>query len=374
MKIRQLAEHKLKKTIKLLAGAIALLVILIVPAGYYYIQHQNLSVTLQHTADIAADDISVYIFKNPDTWSYQEARLIGFLEKHINTNKRQVLLISQQHAVHIITGEIPEKTIRLVRHASVSDGVNIVAQVQIQASLQPVIINTVLTFIFSLFLGLMIYAILYFWPLKALKHAMLQLNEAHHKLEIEIHEKQALLQKAEKLSQKLHDMAMYDALTGLSNRVLFNDRLSHAIETAKRRKEEFALLFIDLDRFKTINDSFGHDIGDKVLQMVAQRLKNLVRKEDTVARLSGDEFTILMMKLNYAQDAPLLSEKILKSLSEPMLIDDHRLYVSSSIGISLYPKDDIEAENLLKFADAAMYKAKREGRNNFQFYTAEMPE
>mgnify|MGYP002266590929 CR=1 FL=1 len=172
----------------------------------------------------------------------------------------------------------------------------------------------------------------------------------------------------------LEYQAHHDGLTQLPNRLLFYDRLSQAIEKAKRNNSKLAIFFIDLDRFKQINDSLGHGLGDEVLQLVASRLLHIIRKEDTLARLGGDEFTILMEDLNNAQDASILAQKILKSLVEPMLISERTLYVSSSIGISLYPQDGDDPANLLKYADAAMYRAKDEGRDNFQFYLAEMTE
>ncbi|MEA3372404.1 MAG: EAL domain-containing protein [Campylobacterota bacterium] len=178
------------------------------------------------------------------------------------------------------------------------------------------------------------------------------------------------------LEQKniLNHQAHHDTLTELPNRALFNDRLEQGIEKAKRNKTNLALLFIDLDHFKQINDTLGHEIGDRVLKTVTQRLKAKIRKEDTLARLGGDEFTVIMEELAKAQDASLLAKKILETLAEPIQIDDNELYVSSSIGISLHPEDGESAHNLLKYADAAMYKAKDEGRNNFQFYSAEMTE
>ena len=170
----------------------------------------------------------------------------------------------------------------------------------------------------------------------------------------------------------LDHQAHHDALTGLPNRVLFNDRLEHGIELSKRHKVKLALLFIDLDHFKQINDSLGHQVGDRVLVAVTERLKAKIRKEDTLARLGGDEFTIIMEDLKNIQDVSLLAQKILAVLAQPIHIEGHTLYISCSIGISLYPKDDTDAHNLVKYADAAMYKAKEEGRNNFQFYSSEM--
>jgi len=177
-----------------------------------------------------------------------------------------------------------------------------------------------------------------------------------------------LLKQKEKLAYQAH----HDALTGLANRLLFTDRLTKSIEKSNRHNTKMALLFIDLDHFKEINDSLGHDVGDDVLKDITQRLKKLIRKEDTLARLGGDEFTIILEDLKQGQNASLLAQKIIKSIAKPINIENNRLYVSSSIGISLYPEDGDNPQNLLKYADSAMYKAKDEGRNNFQFYSAEM--
>jgi len=178
------------------------------------------------------------------------------------------------------------------------------------------------------------------------------------------------------LEQKeiLFHQAHHDALTGLPNRVLFNDRLEHGIELAKRNRTKFALFFIDLDYFKQINDSLGHQVGDKVLIAVTERLKAKIRQEDTLARLSGDEFTVIMEDINTIDDVSLLAQKIQKVLAQPIHIDGHTIYISCSMGISIYPKDSTDAIDLIKNADAAMYQAKQEGKNNFQFYLPEMRE
>ena len=171
-------------------------------------------------------------------------------------------------------------------------------------------------------------------------------------------------------TKTLDYQANHDHLTSLPNRVLLNDRLEQAIQKAKRENSKFALLFIDLDHFKEINDSLGHDAGDEVLIITASRLGASIRNEDTLARLGGDEFVIILEGLSAIGNASLVSEKILYNLSQTIYIHEAALYPSGSIGISIYPDDGISTQDLLKLADSAMYKAKEEGRNNFEYYNA----
>jgi len=169
----------------------------------------------------------------------------------------------------------------------------------------------------------------------------------------------------------LEYIAYHDALTGLPNRALLMDRLCHAASRANRANHEdtrMAVLFIDLDRFKAINDSLGHAVGDAVLQAVAGRLKSLVRDEDTLSRLGGDEFVVLLESVRDGEAAATVAEKIIHALEKMLHIGTYPLHISASIGISLYPEDGQDAETLLKHADAAMYKSKERGRNTFQFY------
>jgi diguanylate cyclase (GGDEF)-like protein/PAS domain S-box-containing protein len=175
-----------------------------------------------------------------------------------------------------------------------------------------------------------------------------------------------------KNESRLDHLAHHDPLTNLPNRALFKDRLHHAIKKAHRDSQELAVLFIDLDRFKQINDSLGHQIGDQVLQEVSQRLVNAVREDDTVARLGGDEFVIILENLTQARDAGTLAQKLNRLFEHPFRIAGHELFLSSSIGISLYPQDGQSIDDLTKNADAAMYRVKEEGRNAFQFYTEEL--
>jgi diguanylate cyclase (GGDEF)-like protein len=167
-------------------------------------------------------------------------------------------------------------------------------------------------------------------------------------------------------------LAQHDAVTNLPNRLVLNDRISQAISLARRRKTAMAVVFLDLDRFKYINDSLGHAIGDGLLQSVALRLVGSVRDSDTVTRQGGDEFLILLSEVASSQDAAKSAKRILLSLTAPHFIGGHELHIDGSIGISVYPVDGEDAETLIKNADTAMYHAKESGRNNFQYFTAEM--
>lgn len=173
--------------------------------------------------------------------------------------------------------------------------------------------------------------------------------------------------------ETINFQAYHDLLTKLPNRALLRDRLSLAISQAKRDNEKLAVMFLDLDRFKNINDSLGHMIGDELLQQVSTRLKDCIREGDTLARFGGDEFTLLLPKITHERkDATMLAEKITGALKKPFLIDGHELYVSTSIGIALYPQDGTQIDSLIKHADIAMYHVKGQGKNGFQFYSNEM--
>jgi diguanylate cyclase (GGDEF)-like protein/PAS domain S-box-containing protein len=174
--------------------------------------------------------------------------------------------------------------------------------------------------------------------------------------------------------EELRYLASYDMLTGLPNRALLMDRIYHGIEKAKREHRSLALCFIDLDKFKQINDSLGHDIGDQLLKKVANRLTNTLRITDSVARLGGDEFVVLLEGYKNNDNISHVARKMIKTIGEPMQLGAHTVSVSPSIGIAIYPEDAHDAKELLKHADVAMYHAKDSGRNNFQFFINEMNE
>ena len=172
--------------------------------------------------------------------------------------------------------------------------------------------------------------------------------------------------------ERLHYLAHYDTLTGLPNRVLFADRLQQMLYEADRHGRLVAVAFLDLDRFKTINDSLGHGIGDLFLKAVAERLASCVREGDTVARLAGDEFTLILANIGLADDAARVAQKILDSIAHPFHIAGHELYTSASLGMTLYPLDDQDVEGLLRNADIAMYRAKERGGNSYEFHAADL--
>jgi diguanylate cyclase (GGDEF)-like protein len=175
-----------------------------------------------------------------------------------------------------------------------------------------------------------------------------------------------------KAQEQLQFLAHHDALTNLPNRALFLERLDHALTRARWTKRPLAVLFLDLDRFKNINDTLGHDIGDSTLQVAAKRLTGCVRDGDTVARFGGDEFTVLLEDLANSDDVPNVAQKILEALSRPFDVEGREFVVTTSIGISLYPSDGDDSLKLLRNADTAMYRAKEQGRNKYQFYSSEM--
>ncbi len=176
----------------------------------------------------------------------------------------------------------------------------------------------------------------------------------------------------QRAEQQIKHLAYHDTLTGLPNRMLFHDRLQQALNQAVREGHIMGVMFLDLDRFKIINDTLGHDVGDELLKAVSQRLVNCIRQGDTVVRLGGDEFTIILPVIAKAEDAALVAQKILTTLAEPFPLNHQELHITSSIGISLYPDDGTNTQTLIKNADIAMYRAKDLGKNNCQFYTADM--
>lgn len=172
--------------------------------------------------------------------------------------------------------------------------------------------------------------------------------------------------------EEIWHKAHHDSLTDLPNRLLFYEHLNQAITQAKRKQEKCAVLFLDLDRFKLINDTMGHNLGDQLLKMVSQRLRQILREEDTIGRQGGDEFLLLLPEVKQEEDVALVADKILQVFATPFLLEENEVFITPSIGISIYPTDGEDRETLVKQADTAMYHAKELGRNNYQFYTEDL--
>lgn len=172
--------------------------------------------------------------------------------------------------------------------------------------------------------------------------------------------------------QHLTRLAHYDSLTNVPNRILFRDRLDHAVRLAERDQTSFTLMFIDLNGFKQVNDSFGHDAGDAIIRICAERLNSCLRRSDSVARMGGDEFTLLLQNIANTTDVAHIAEKVISAIQQPADINGHEVVVGCSIGIAIYPEAGRDADNLLKHADMAMYKAKQHSGSNYRFFTEMM--
>ncbi len=169
--------------------------------------------------------------------------------------------------------------------------------------------------------------------------------------------------------ERLTYLAQHDQLTGMINRTLFRDRLVHAMARSKRKDQPLAIMLLDLDRFKAVNDTLGHDVGDQLLKIVADRLTDCVREVDTVARMGGDEFTAILEGVSGEGDVAVVANRIVESIGTPFEVGPHRISIGTSIGITLYPLDDQNIDELLRHADKAMYAAKHQGGSRFQFHS-----
>ncbi|MBU1989249.1 EAL domain-containing protein [bacterium] len=197
-------------------------------------------------------------------------------------------------------------------------------------------------------------------------------ESAYVVFDVDISDKKETEQLLKEQNIKLNHQANYDKLTNLPNRTLFKNMLSQSISLSKKEQKQFALLIVDLDQFKKINDSIGHHIGDEIIIEIANRINSSLKINNTLARLGGDEFAIILKDIQDIQIASRVAQIIIDTIKEPIETHEHTLFISASVGISLFPKNAQTEDDLMKFADAAMYKAKDEGRDNFQFYSADM--
>lgn len=356
-------QSHIKHIIQWLAGSVAATITIIIPSEHLYTGYNYQTEITQAKANYIAEDLSQFVFKNPETWTYQDHRFSQSIEKYTNPELEKSSLILGINEI-IYTNGTQLKTPTITISEYIYDANKAVASIQIQVSMRPILIETMYNGFIALLFGIIIYLTLYLMPMKALTSAINKLNETQTALQKEIADKEQALQEAHEMGQKLHEMAMHDSLTGLPNRTMYQDRLTQALSLAERQKTILAVVMIDLNRFKEINDSLGHHIGDSLLIEIAKRLDFSLRKCDTVARLGGDEFA-LVLHINDHKNAIDLCNKITQTIKTPVNIKQNKIQIqsSASCGIAYYPDDGIEAAHLLQKADIAMYAAKKTSTN-----------
>ena len=362
--------HSLQRVVKVIAGIISLTVFIAIPLGYFLVTHRYESDALQAEAHRSANIISEIIDENPGTWRSDKRRLVVtlILNGSFTATHRNHVRDLQGNSIAFIPVELDWPV--LSRNAVLSDGTEIVGEVEVAKSLRPLLMVTGLVTLISFLLALAIYFALKIFPLRALTRVVQSLDESQALLRAEIQAKELALVEAQDIGSAMRHQAMHDGLTNLPNRILLHDRLQQSILISLRERKMFALIMMDLDQFKAVNDTLGHHAGDIVLQEVAMRLQHVLRGSDTVARLGGDEFAILLSTVSGRDGVVIAAQKILETIRQPLKLEDHTLHIGTSLGIVLFPEHGDSAEKLMRSADIAMYSAKR-GRSGFSIYDAQ---
>ncbi|MEO5698444.1 MAG: EAL domain-containing protein [Burkholderiaceae bacterium] len=345
----------MKRLLTLVAALVAGCVALLLPSVAWYAGHGSVNSILHTESEINSRLVSQLINANPELWRVETLRLEELLRRRPGdaTPERRAVLDLQGKVVSAVDDDLATPLIE-TRH-DVHDAGEVVGVIRIQRSLRPLLVSTGWFAGLGLLLGSAMFVALKLLPLRALQRSQDRL---------------------------LHE-ATHDGLTGLPNRTLFRDRLEQAMARALRSRRPMALWFMDLDNFKDINDSLGHEIGDQVLHHVAGMLGNILangmgptrRRDDglvTIARLGGDEFTVILESAGSVESTSSLAEQVLAALREPVRISGHELRLSVSIGIAMYPLDHTDIDTLLRQADMAMYRAKDLGRDTLHFFNDEL--
>ena len=362
--------HSLARIVKVVAGTIALTIFIVIPAGYFAINYQHESRALLSKANLGADMVSEIIYANPDLWRFEEHRLVGVMMQGSLRSDVHRIFVTDTDGRRVAGILTTLDTPIFSRSAELTDGANIVGKIEIETSLRPLLFNTAIAGLVSALLALAIYLTLKTLPLHALTRVVKRLDESQELLRDEMQAKELALVKSQDIGLAMHHQALHDGLTNLPNRILLHDRLQHAILTGRREQEMFALIVMDLDQFKEINDTLGHHAGDLVLQQLATHLQNSLRGSDTVARLGGDEFAILLTTVSGQAGVVITAKKILETICQPLQIEDQSLHVGASLGIVLFPEHGDDPVKLLRCADIAMYSAKR-AKTGYAIYDVE---
>jgi diguanylate cyclase (GGDEF)-like protein len=454
----------------MIAGAIAVLLSVLAPAGYFFISYQYMLGTLDTQAELNANVVTSLVMANPTMWQFEQIRLAELLERRSVASVPEGRRILDRQGI-IVAEHVDPMDLPIVwRHHDIYDAGVAVAKIEISRSMRPLVIETGLVAIGALFFGILVFVVLRTIPLRAVRKAHRSLQESEQRFRsiydsmneglalhglvtgpdgrvasfsvIDVNPACASIfgrQREELIGRdggelfngamleylpemarvvatgepylfelgppamqrsfsvslfspqeglfatllediterkeyeaQIQRLAYFDSLTGLPNRSLLMDRLDQALARAARESGKVAVLFIDLDRFKDINDTQGHACGDLLLIEVAKRLGSCVRSTDTLARLGGDEFVVLLSSIGEEFNVVHVAQHLLKCIVPPFAISGRDVYSSASIGIALYPEDGRSVETLLSSADMAMYAAKECGRNTFNFFSQEM--
>ncbi|MFC5513532.1 putative bifunctional diguanylate cyclase/phosphodiesterase [Massilia jejuensis] len=351
---QQQTDVRLIKLINTITVCVSIAVGVALPGLYFLTKFNHQHGEVAAFAHIHGSLVTNAINKNPHMWRFEEHKLMALMADFSNTEHGGVTH-NKYNSVHSLLNLDRSAILRndeavlpwpvLSHEVTLYDATKPVAFYRVEQTMRGMMIETLFVAGFGMLLALLIAIPLRTLPLRALRQSQ----------------------------QRLVHMAHHDILTGLPNRALLDDRLNQAILYARRYERQVTLVFIDLDNFKTINDSLGHDIGDELLKETAERMKQTVRQTDTVVRLGGDEFVIILFdQPEKAESITNTLQKVRDVIAQPLAIGSHTLRVTCSMGLATYPEDGEDVTTLLKNADAAMYQAKALGRNNFQFYTPEM--
>ncbi len=361
-------ERRLRRFIGLIAGGVACAIAIGAPLGYFLTAYQYESARIARETKFDAAVLSELIYSNPVLWRFEEHRLTESIERRLPRDSAQSRrILDLQNQVIAQRGDTAAGP-SIVQRMPLYDGDHAVAELEVSEPLIPILARTGAVAGVSILMAVLIYIAVRLLPFRALLRALEHLEISQNALREEIFAKELALKKAEDMGSAMRHQALHDHLTQLPNRALFNDRVQYAIQAAQRAGDMVAVAMIDLDRFKEINDTLGHQAGDLVLQEVALRLQNQLRKDDTIARLGGDEFVVLL-PIEDINGAITAARKALHALDRPMVVGGHELEISASLGLAIHPQHGADSASLLKNADIAMYTAKRR-RSGYAVYEA----
>jgi diguanylate cyclase (GGDEF)-like protein len=332
------------------ALAVALVIAVVAPTTWFELRRQYYQGWLEADAGNLSYRLSQLITAHPLMWRYRIDLLDETLDRfsyHEGAKELQITLRSGDEIViqaEAATGPIVPAWLAASPARPVFDSGRPIGQVELRASLQPVIVQACVVALLAAALGSFAFVVLRHVPLRALDRAL----------------------------DEVAWLARHDALTDLPNRILFRSRLQQALAQAERRAGRVAILCLDLDHFKDVNDTLGHAAGDQLLRQATGRIQDLIRRGDTLARLGGDEFAIVQSDLDQPDGAAGLAQRVIDALSRPFDLDGQEVTIGCSVGIAIYPDDHSDADNLLRDADLALYRTKAEGRGSYRFFEQEM--